>query len=276
MLNSYITLFFLLIRFLLFFVYICKYTYFFSFYQMSVTIWWTLCWKKSFFTLRILSISCVSYWNLPANKRSDRQGEVDGVGGAGVGGAEEGVEVERVGVGLRDCRSGFLLGVWDGLEPFGREDGGDEAGGTGNGGGETAGAEGGEVDEEVELVGGTAAIDTTVESDGKDIAVDGGRSDFHSLHRAATDDDAREVDLAVGSKAILVEVLEDGVGAVLLPNGMPVEADEVCLLHVGRELGYYREVAAMGLLRLGLRVGHRGGHGALALPPMPSVVYLIA
>ena len=164
----------------------------------------------------------------------DWQGEVNGVGGAGVGGAEEGVEVERVGVGLRDCRSGFLLGVWDGLEPFGREDGGDEAGGTGNGGGETAGAEGGEVDEEVELVGGTAAIDTTVESDGKDIAVDGGRSDFHSLHRAATDDDAREVDLAVGSKAILVEVLEDGVGAVLLPNGMPVEADEVCLWILSR------------------------------------------
>ncbi len=243
---------------------------------MSVTIWWTLCWKKSFFTLRILSISCVSYWNLPANKRSDRQGEVDGVGGAGVGGAEEGVEVERVGVGLRDCRSGFLLGVWDGLEPFGREDGGDEAGGTGDGGGETAGAEGWTIDKAEELIGGVAAVGTAVESDSNYIVVDGGRSDFHSLHRATTDDDAREVDLSVGSKAILVEVLEDGVGAVLLAHGVPVETDEVGLLHVGREPGYYREVAAMGLLRLGLRVGHRSGHGTLALPTVPSVVYLIA
>jgi hypothetical protein len=50
--------------------------------------------KTLFFNLRFLSISCVSYWNLPANKRSDRQREVDGVGGAAASGAEEGVEVK--------------------------------------------------------------------------------------------------------------------------------------------------------------------------------------
>ena len=163
-----------------------------------------------------------------------------------------------------------------GFEPFWREDGGDEAGGTGDGGGETAGTEGRTVDEEEKLVGGTAAIDTAVKSDGKDIVVDGGRSDFHSLHRSATDDDAGEVDLAVGGEAAFVEVAEDGVGAVLLPHGMPVETYEVGLLHVRRELGYHRKVASVGLLSLGSRIGHRGGHGALALPPVPSVVYLVA
>ncbi len=181
-----------------------------------------------------------------------------------------------MGVGLRDCRSGFLLGVWDGLEPFGREDGGDEAGGTGDGGGETTGTEGWTIDEKEKLVGGTAAIDTTVESNSKYIFVGGGRSDFHSLHRAATDDDARKVNLAVRGEAVFVEVAEDGVCAVLLPHGVPMETDEVSFLHVGRELGYHRKVAAVGLLRLGSRIGHRGWHGALALAPVPSVVYLVA
>lgn len=181
-----------------------------------------------------------------------------------------------MGVGLRDCRSGFLLGVWDGLEPFGREDGGDEAGGTGDWGGETAGTEGWTIDEKEKLVGGFAAVGTTVESDGKGIVVDGGRSDFHSLHRSATDDDVGEVDLAVGGEAAFVEVAEDGVGAVLLPHGVPVETDEVGLLHVRRELGYHRKVAAVGLLRLSFRVGHRSGHGTLALPTVPGVIYLVA
>lgn len=162
------------------------------------------------------------------------------------------------------------------MEPFEREDSGDEAGGTGDGGGETAGTEGWTIDEKKKLVGGFAAVGTTVESNSKYIVVDGGRSNFHSLHRAATDDDAGEVDLTIGGEAVFVEVAEDGVGAVLLPHGMPVETDEVGLLHIRRELGNYREVAAVGLLRLGSRIGHRGGHGALALPPVPSVVYLVA
>ena len=162
------------------------------------------------------------------------------------------------------------------MEPFWREDGGDEAGGAGNRGGETAGAEGGTVDEKEKLVGGFAAIDTAVESDGKYIVVDGGRSDFHSLHRAATDDDAGEVDLTVGGEAVFVELAEDGIGAVVLPDGVPMKSNEVGLFHVGREFGDHREVAAVGLLCLGLRIGHRGGHGALALPPMPGVVYLVA
>lgn len=163
---------------------------------------------------------------------SDGQGEVDGVGGAGAGGAEEGVEVERVGIGLRDCRSGFLLGVWDGLEPFGREDGGDEAGRTGDGGDESAGAEGGIVDEKEKLVGGVAAINMVVKGDGKDILVDGGRGDFHLLHRTVTDDDSREVDLAVGGEAVFVGVAEDGVGAVVLPEGVPMKSDKVGRLHI--------------------------------------------
>lgn len=162
------------------------------------------------------------------------------------------------------------------MEPFGREDGGDEAGGAGDGGGEKAGAKGGTVDEEEELVGGFAAINMVVEGDGEDIVVDAGRSDFHQLHRTATDDDTREVNLAVGGDAVLVELSEDGIGAVVLPDGVPMESDEVGFLHVGREFGDHREVAAVGLLCLGLRIGHRGGHGALALPPMPGVVYLVA
>lgn len=162
------------------------------------------------------------------------------------------------------------------MEPFGREDGGEETSGTGDGGGETASTEGRTVDEKEKLVVSFAAVGTTVESDGKDIVVDGGRSDFHSLHRAATDDDARKVDLAVGGEAVFVEVAEDGVGAVVFPNGMPVETYEVGLLHVRRELGYHCKVAAVGLLRLGSRIGHRGGHGALALASVPGVVYLVA
>lgn len=162
------------------------------------------------------------------------------------------------------------------MEPFGREDCGEEAGGTGDGGGETASTEGRTVDEKEKLVGSFAAVGTTVESNSKYIVVDGGRSDFHSLHRAATDDDAGEVDLTVGGEAVFVDVAEDGVGAVLLPHGMPVETDEVGLFHVGRELGYHRKVAAVGLLRFGPRIGYGGGHGALALAPVPGVVYLVA
>lgn len=74
------------------------------------------------------------------------------------------------------------------MEPFWREDDGDEAGGAGDGGGEKAGAEEGTVDKEEELVGGFAAINMAVEGDGEDAFVDAGRGDFHALHRAATDD----------------------------------------------------------------------------------------
>lgn len=162
------------------------------------------------------------------------------------------------------------------MEPFWRKDGSDEAGGAGNRGGEKAGAEGWTIDEKEELVGSFAAVGTTVESNSKYIVVDGGRSDFHSLHRAATDDDAMEVNLSVGGEAVFVKLAEDGIGAVVLPDGVPMKSNEVGLFHVGRELGDHREVAAVGLLCLGLRVGHRGGHGALALPPMPGVVYLVA
>lgn len=162
------------------------------------------------------------------------------------------------------------------MEPFWREDGSDEAGGAWDGSGETTGAKGGTVDEEEELVRAFAAINMVVEGDGEDAFVDTSRGDFYLLHRTATDDDTREVDLAVGGEAVFVELAEDGIGAVVLPDGVPMKSNEVGLFHVGREPGYYREVAAVGLLCLGLRVGHRGGHGALALPTVPGVIYLVA
>lgn len=202
---------------------------------------------------------------------SNRQREVDGVGGAGAGGAEEGVEVEKLIVRLWECLGGFC-----GVEPFFGEDGSDEAGGAGNRGGEKAGAEGWTVDEEVEFVGGFAAIVLRIEGDGEDAHVDVSRGDGHALHRTATDDDAMEVNLSVGGEVVFVELTEDGVGAVLLPHSLPMEPDEVGFFHVGREPGYYREVAAMGLLRLSFRVGHRSGHGTLALPTVPGVIYLVA
>lgn len=162
------------------------------------------------------------------------------------------------------------------MEPFWREDGGDESGGAWDGGGEATGAECGTVNEEEELVGGSAAIDTGIEGDGKNIVGDGGRSNFHLLHRSATDDDTREVNLAIRSEAVLVELPEDGVGTVVLTHRMPMESDEMGSLHIRRELGDHREVAAVSLLRLGLRIGHGGRHGALALPSMPFVENLVA
>ena len=55
-----------------------------------------------------------------------------------------------------------------------------------------------------------------------------------------------------------------------------MEADKVGVLHVGREFGNQGEVAAVRLLRLGLRIDHMGRHGTLALASVPCVVYLIA
>ena len=62
----------------------------------------------------------------------------------------------------------------------------------------------------------------------------------------------------------------------MLTDSVPVEADEVGILEVGRELGYQREIAAVRLLRLGLWIGYMGGHSTLALASVPGVVYLIA
>ena len=132
--------------------------------------------------------------------------------------------------------------------------GSDEAEGAGNRGGETTGAKGGTVDEEEELVRAFAAINMVVEGDAEDAFVDTSRGDFYLLHRTATDDDTREVDLAVGGETVFVEVSEDGVGAVVLPDGVPVESDEVDFLHIRREFGDHREVAAVGRLRLGERL----------------------
>lgn len=48
------------------------------------------------------------------------------------------------------------------------------------------------------------------------------------------------------------------------------------LFHVGREFGDGRKGIAMRLLLRGLRVGHMSRLRALALPPMPGVIYLVA
>ncbi len=55
MFYSYITLFFLLIRFLFYYIYTCKYTIFFPFYQTTVAIWWIICKEKLFFSTFVFS-----------------------------------------------------------------------------------------------------------------------------------------------------------------------------------------------------------------------------
>ena len=167
-------------------------------------------------------------------------------------------------------------GVGGSVEPFVGEDCGDNTSRARDGSGKAAGAEGGAIDEEVELVGGVATIATAVESDGGDTVLNLGNVDGHHRHCAFADDDAGKVDKAVGGEAILVELAEEGIGAVLLAQGLPMEADKVSLFHIRRELGDQGEVAAVRLLRLGLRIGHMGRHSTLALTPVPGVVYLIA
>ena len=105
------------------------------------------------------------------------------------------------------------------MEPFGREDGGEETGGAGDGGGETACAEGGTVDEEVELVGGGTAVRTAVEVDGEAPILDDGRGDGDQRHRAFADDDVRIVYVTLGGKAVLVEFAEESIGTIMLADG---------------------------------------------------------
>ena len=205
---------------------------------------------------------------------------MDGVGGAAARGAEEGVEMEGVGVSVE-----VRYRVLGGVQPFRREENGKDARGAWNGGSEMTLKERRIVDEKVELVGGISPTGSAFEGYGEwyacrpfggNSAADTGRGYGHALQRAATDDYPREVDLAVGGDAVLVVLAEDGVGAVVLPHSLPVEPDEVGFFHVGREFGDHREGVAVGLLRLGLRVGHMGGHGTYALAPVPGVVYLVA
>ena len=133
----------------------------------------------------------------------DGNGVVDGVGSATTCATEEGVEVEGLIVGM-----GEGGGIWVGVEPFVGEDGGDDAGRAKDRSGKTAGAEGGTVDEEVELVGGVATIMPTVEGDGENAVLNLGIGNVHHRHRAFADDDAGKVDQAVGSEAILVKFTE--------------------------------------------------------------------
>ena len=185
------------------------------------------------------------------------QHAVDGVGGAEAIALEEGVKVEGL------------------AEPFGGEVDGDVTGGAQDGVGEKSGTEGGRVDKKEESVGGGATISTAVECDGEAITLDDGRGDGDYRHRTFADDDAGIVDLAVGGETVFVYSFEEGIGAVLLAHSLPVESHEVRFLHVGGELGDLCEVAAVRLLRLGAGIGHMGGHGTLALPSMPGIVYLV-
>lgn len=112
---------------------------------------------------------------------------------------------------------------------------------------------------------------TVVEGDGEDTVLDLGGCNTGFLYRAFADDDAGVVDVAFGGEAVLVKFAEEGVGAVVLADRKPVEAYKVGILHIGRKLGDQREVAAVGLLRLSLRVCHMGGHSTLALAPVPCI-----
>lgn len=183
---------------------------------------------------------------------------VDGVGGAEAIALEEGVKVEGL------------------AEPFGGEVDGDATGGAGDGVGEGSSTEGRRVDKKEESVSGGAVISMAVEVDGEAPILDDGRGDGDHRHRTFADDDARIVDLAVEGETVFVYSFEEGIGAVLLAHSLPVESHEVRLLHVGGELGYLCEVAAVRLLRLGAGIGHMGRHRALALPSMPGVIYFVA
>lgn len=185
------------------------------------------------------------------------QHAVDAVGGAEAIALEEGVKVEGL------------------AEPFGGEVDGDVTGGARDRGGEDSGTEGGRVDKKEESVGGGAVISMAVEVDGEAPILDDGRGDGDHRHRTFADDDAGIVNLAVGGETVFVYSFEEGIGAVLLAHSLPVESHEVRLLHVGGELGDLCEVAAVRLLRLGAGIGHMGGHGTLALPSMPCIVYLV-
>ena len=123
--------------------------------------------------------------NISICRRGGCYREVDGVGGATAVAAEEGVEVDGLGVGLLDWGSGV-----GGVQPFLGEEERDETVGAGDGQREGTCAEGGAVDEDVELVGGVAVIRLRIEGDGEDIAVDASRDDVHGWQRATTDDDA--------------------------------------------------------------------------------------
>lgn len=186
------------------------------------------------------------------------QHAVDGVGGAEAIALEEGVKVEGL------------------AEPFGGEVDGDATGGAQDGVGEDSGTEGRRVDKKEESVSGGAVISMAVEVDGEAPILDDGRGDGDHRHRTFADDDARIVDLAVEGETVFVYSFEEGIGAVLLAHSLPVESHEVRFLHVRREFGYGRKGIAMRLLLRGLWVGHMGRHRALALPPMPGVIYLVA
>ena len=123
---------------------------------------------------------------------------VNCVGGAAACAAEEGVKVEGV------------------FEPFFREGCRNLFCGAGNGLYKTAGAEGWTIDEEVELVGGISAKMPTVKGQGENAFVDNSGGDVDRRHCAFADDDTRKVDHSVRGEAVFVEVLEKGVGAVLL------------------------------------------------------------
>ena len=80
---------------------------------------------------------------------------------------------------------------------------------------------------------GSPPLVSTVEGNGEDTVLDLGSGDGNQRYRTLADDDAGKVDVAIGSEAVFVEVLEEGIGAVVLADRQPVEAHEVGILHIG-------------------------------------------
>ena len=117
---------------------------------------------------------------------------VDGIRCAALFATEEGVEVEALVVGMGEGGGGV------GIKPFVGEGGGDDAGSARDGGGEATYAEGGAIDEEVELVGGVATVMLAVKGDGKNTALDLGGGDGNHRYGTLADDDAGKVDKTVG------------------------------------------------------------------------------
>ena len=106
------------------------------------------------------------------------------------------------------------------------------------------------------------------------IKLNGSKEDFR--YRAVTENNTRRVYLTVRGEAAFVEFAEVHISAQMLTLRVAVEADGVSPGHVGGETHYLDEGAAMGLLRLGARIGHLNRHGTLALASINDVENLVA
>lgn len=187
--------------------------------------------------------------------------DIDGVRGISSAVAEKSVEVEAVGGPVGGKLSGVAFGVaGDRVE-------------------EDACTESGAVSEEVEIIGRSciARMQAEVEGQVQGVAlvkVDGGETDFR--HRAITEDNVRKIDVAVCGETVFVEFAEVHIGAQMLSLRVAVETNGVGCGHVRGETHNLDKGTAVGLLRLGARIGHMGGHGTLALLAVDNIENLVA